>query len=96
MMFSASVGIAYIVSRSQWGWWGAGDLTLIDVWLGLALLSCARAVTFSFRHWLDPRGPLALSKVSSFALEAGKGGVSGEGIEENAPLGGAGDEEENV
>lgn len=62
MTLSASLSVGYIVSRAEWGWWGGADLTLVDVWLGLTILSCSRAVTFSIRHWLDPWAPLALQK----------------------------------
>lgn len=56
MAFSAGLSAAYILSSSFFG--GRG-IDLVDVWTGLAVLQGSRAVTFSFRHWFDTRGPLA-------------------------------------
>ena len=58
MALSASAGAGYIVSRSYLG----TDIALLDVWVGIAIMQASRAVTFSIRHWLDPRGPLAKEK----------------------------------
>lgn len=58
MAMSASIGAGYIISC---GYLGNG-ITLLDVWIGLVLMQGSRAVTFSYRHWLDPRGPLALPR----------------------------------
>lgn len=77
MAVSASVGAGYIISRAHVGDDGIG---LLDVWVGLAIMQASRATTFSLRHWLDPRGPLAPAKASMR-------GVDGEGTEEDHPLG---------
>lgn len=76
MVVSASLSIGYIVSRAQWGWGGA-DFGLLDVWIGLTILSCSRAVTFSLRHWLDPRGPLALSREETPSSKMTRVGLEG-------------------
>eukprot|EP00904_Undaria_pinnatifida_P005645 jgi/Undpi1/220/HiC_scaffold_1.g00217.m1 len=58
MAFSASAGAGYIFSRRYLG----TDITLLDVWVGITIMQGSRAATFSVRHWLDPRGPLAVGK----------------------------------
>lgn len=80
MTVSASLSIGYIVSRAQWGWWGGADFGLMDVWVGLTVLSCSRAVTFSLRHWLDPRGPLALSRQETPSSKDDGSGIEGGGL----------------
>ena len=75
MAFSASAGAGYIVSRRYLG----TDITLLDVWVGIAIMQASRAVTFSIRHWLDPRGPLAVGKALGGAEEEEEGlGRAGE------------------
>lgn len=69
MLLSSSLAMGYIFFRIHWGSEG-GAYTLIDVWIGLVILTCSRALTFTFRHFLDPSGPLAV-KASSGGGEGG-------------------------
>lgn len=69
MLLSASLAMGYIFSRMNWGS-GDGAYNLFDVWIGLVILTCSRALTFTFRHFLDPTGPLAVKAPSV----GGKGG----------------------
>ena len=55
---SVSIGTGYVVSCSCF----KAETSLLDVWIGLGLMQGSRAITFSFRHWFDRRGPLALGR----------------------------------
>lgn len=59
MVLNAVISVTFIFFRWQWAH-SSGAFTLVDVWAGVSLLSCSRALTFSFRHFVDPRGPLAV------------------------------------
>ena len=56
MAMSVTIGTGYVISCSYF----KAHISLLDVWIGLVLMQGSRAITFSFRHWFDRRGPLAL------------------------------------
>ncbi|CAM9520942.1 unnamed protein product [Scytosiphon promiscuus] len=56
MAVSASLLPGYVWLH---GYLGGGETTLLDVWVGLVMMQCCRSLTFTFRHFLDPKGPLA-------------------------------------
>lgn len=70
MLLSSSIGTAYILFCMSSGP-GSDTYTLFNVWIGILILVCSRALTFTFRHFLDPRGPLAVVKASAMNGDGG-------------------------
>lgn len=58
MALGAMIGAGYMISCASF----KAKITLLDVWIGLLILQGSRAATFSYRHWLDPWGPLAVRR----------------------------------
>lgn len=81
MAVSASSLPVYILLH---GYVTGDQATLLDVWVGLVIMQSCRSLTFTFRHFRDRRGPLAVagavvgvakdgSDTAAVAAEAGAG-----------------------
>ena len=55
---SASIGAAYMIVCASL----KAKITLLDIWIGFFMMQVSRAVTFSYRYWIDPWGPLAVRR----------------------------------
>lgn len=60
MAVSASCLPGYILLH---GYLTGDQASLLDVWVALVIMQSCRSLTFTFRHFRDPRGPLAVARV---------------------------------
>lgn len=52
------IGACYMISCASF----KTEINLLDAWIGLLILQGSRAAAFSYRHWLDPLGPLVFRR----------------------------------
>ena len=78
MAMSVTIGSGYVIACSYF----KVQISLLDVWIGLVLMQGSRAITFSFRHWFDRRGPLALKLALAKESEDSEE-KEGEGVKNN-------------
>lgn len=74
MAVSASCLPGYILLH---GYVTGDQATLLDVWVALVVMQSCRSLTFTFRHFRDSRGPLAVVGAS----DSGAAAVAKDGAE---------------
>lgn len=89
MAVSASCLPLYILLH---GYVTGDQATLLDVWVGLVIMQSCRSLTFTFRHFRDRRGPLAVvrAKGSDTAAVAKAGAGIGDGSTDGSGSGSSG------
>lgn len=67
MAVSASCLPGYILLH---GYLTGDKASLLDVWVALVIMQSCRSLTFTFRHFRDRRGPLAVARIQDLDAAA--------------------------